>query len=256
MSENTNTTTVTNNEEATKDFKIVVTSHEPFNDIVKSELIRSQDLCKLTSELFKAAYEDFYGCTFEVVPGTNFGMFCLFFDHIDRPEGSRIAVSRNAELSNIKNDTLRRTRSYQHRVSEGDRYTPTPAGDSGIKDFLFDNTVIRRNIFDKSGNVKWADICISVADESNGYGVQNQQLTKISFIDPLKVIETIYGSIDPDTNDKVAYDLKIKVSLPSLNHGSPSTNFLLQIDRLNENAVRKAAADCGLAMSSYMNIVR
>ena len=139
-----NTTETTNQE-----YRIEVASHETFNYLTKTSYIDSVSLCKKVSDLFKAAYADCYGSTFDVVPGQNAFMISLYFDH-DNHGDDVVAVSRDATTSNERNSTLKRTRSFARRLAEGDRFHITQDGISGLTPFMMEammlDSSIRRTI--------------------------------------------------------------------------------------------------------------
>lgn len=245
-------------ESNTKDpFKIVVDEHETFDYIMKSAFTNTTKFCELACNLFRGIFADFYGLTFEVVPGTNNYMVSAYFDHIDHGD-DRTAVSKDAQdINKVKNTVLRSTRNYARRLTEGDKYQVTEDGASALADFLFDPS-LNRGIYTKDGDVNWNKLCSEVADGA-GYGAVPRQLTKISFIDPTKLAAAIYGSEDENGN-KLVYGVDIKRSMPSFNtftgNAVGTNGFILQISVISESKVIELCNEAGICFQNNLNIIR
>lgn len=248
-------TTKVTGEEEKEQLKITIEEHENFDYIMKSLFTNTTKFCELAKNLFEGVFEDFYGLSFDVIPGTNSYAVSAYFDHLDHD--GIVAVSKDAEDEKTKNSTLRRTRSYSRRLSEGDRYHVTADGSSALSDFLFDPSV-NRSIYTKDGEVNWSKICTEVADGA-GYGAVPRQLTKISFIDPAKLVEAIYGSTD-ENGKKLVYGVEIKRSMQSFNaftgNMGCTTGYILQISVISETNVIELCNECGIGFQGNLNIIR
>ena len=245
----------TSNPETKGAFTITVDEHEKFDHISDTKFVSSTDFCGLVSQMFNT-YADFEGCSYEVVPGTNSHMIALYFNHKlagtdTQPEDGRgIAITKNAD-SSAKNNTLRSTRNFMNRYNNGDKFFLTEDGKSGLTPFLFDQN---RSLYKGNGEVNWEKITQEVAD--GNYGMP-QQYTKVSYIDPAKVAEAIYGKVDND-GTKWVYGVRVLRSIPTIALGgnNVSTNFMLAIERVCESEVMKLAQVLGVGVNSGLNIIR
>ncbi len=242
---------VTVNEEKAPKYEIEIEGNEPFDYIEEAIYTTSNDLCAKVSEIFKELYADCYGASFDVVPGTNIFAISLYFDHLDHAEGEVVAVSKNVGSNNTKNSTLRKTRTFWSNLQEGDRYHVTEAGEQ-IGKFLYSSSEIRKSLYENNGKPKWAAICAEVANP--GIGMQ-QQLTKISYINPRKIVEAIYGSKTAE-GDQLEYTVEMKRSVPSYSNGAASANYILHVGRVKQRNIMELAAKCGIQFQQGLNIIR
>ena len=238
-------------------YTLEVTSHEPFNPITSSMYIDSRDLCKKASDLFKLAFADCYGSTFDLVPGTQNFMISLYFDH-DNHGDQIVAVSKDALNDNTVNSTLRRTRRFQNQLLNGDHFSITKQGMEAIAPFMFGinqmNHIYKGGRFNNGkAEIDWEKVCSETADSTYGYNGSPRQLTKISFIDPDKLIEMIFGN-NSEEGDKYVYTSRILRSLPSF--GGGNTNFKIEVQRIAEKNVIDLANQMGLGYQAGLNIIR
>lgn len=241
----------TNNTEKKETFEIVVEEHEKFAHIMDSKFLSSTELCGIISELFKEIYADFEGCKFEIPQGTNIPTIALFFNHRDVNLGSLpTACSKDVVDEKTKNATLRSTRVFQHRLNNGDRYFLTDEGKEGLAPFVMDS----RNFFQKDGNVNWGKIVSEVADPNAGVPMQ---YTKVSYLDPAKIMELIFGKKDGDGTSWV-YGVRIIRSIPTFSviGNVASENFMLAVERVCEEEVIRLSQQLGLSVASGLNIIR
>lgn len=237
-------------------FTLNVDANEPFSPIEESMFIDTNKLCSLVSVLMRPAFPDFYGSSFEVIPGTNNYMIALYFDHIDRGDCNETAVTKNSNDSSANNKTLRATRNYANRLREGDRYHITKKGSDIISELLYSPKTIRASIYE--GNPmnpvpKWSNICGEVSE--NTYGAVPRQLTKVSYLDPVKLIEKIYGTTTAD-GKKYEYGVELKRSLPGYTPSGVNTNFMLRVGRVTVEEVINLANQFGFQYSQNLNIIR
>lgn len=246
-----NETNATVNQEATKpNYEITIEGNEPFNYIEEGMYTTSNDLCAATASIFREIFEDFYGASFEVIPNTNVYTLSLYFDHVDHD--GITAVSKEAGNEDVKNNTLRSTRRHWRTLTEGDRYHITEAG-AELKKFLYSSNEARKGLYDNNNNPRWDVICTEVADP--GIGMQ-RQLTKISYINPRKIVEAIYGTKDSE-GDQLEYRVDLKRSVPSFGLNGQSSNFILYVARLKVKNVQSLAEKCGFQMQQNgLNIIR
>ena len=249
---------VTRNEEL-EEFDIRIEKHPKFDYICKRALLTSTELGSIISSLFREVYADFEGTTFEIAPNSNNFMCCLVFNH-KNTEGSNLYTACTKEISDkTKNETLKRIRTYDTIRNAGEKYYLTEFGKKGIVKFLQDNRMIYKDKGENRGEPKWDKIVGEVADNStNIYGAVRMQYTKVSYIDPNKVLSEIYGATDEDGN-KLCYNISIIGSVPTYNPMMQSNNkvYRLAIDVISENNLVEYANKNGLSgMVSNLNIIR
>lgn len=250
-----NQNTSTNTESA---LEINVEQHLKFNAISDVQYINSTEFCELVSNLFKGIYSDYEGCRLVLIPQTNQIQLQLFFNHreVVPEDGKFKAISRDGKVT-AANPTLAAIRRRDHLLNEGDRYYLTPDGKSGLVKFLFDGPTV----FEKNGDVKWNRVVAEVSDSSNQYMSQQlpQQLTQISFIDPVKVAATLYGLTDDD-GEQWVYNITVKRSIAAVNPypyaANNNSNLILSIERISVEQTKKLAAQYGLVFTNGLGIVR
>lgn len=259
--EDTKTTAENSAQQEQKDekYKIEVASHEPFNAIVSAVYVNSSALCKLVSDLFKASFADCYGSTFDLIPGTQNYTISLYFDHDDHGNAV-VATSKEDSNDSTVNSTLRRTRNFSRRILDGDRYNATKEAIEALTPFMFGPEVIG-HIYKNSNNrhgfnsreINWKNVVSETADSSYGYNGIPRQLTKISFLDPDKLIAAIFGSVS-DEGEKYVYTSRILRSMPAF--GGGNADYKLVIQRLAEHNVIDLANQFGLGYQAGLNIIR
>lgn len=248
--------TVTQNQ-ATEEkgaYTINVDVPERFAAIASSMYIDSNEFCLKAHELFKAAFADSYGFTFDLIQGSNVPMMSAYFDHFDHAEGIPTAVTKDISESGTKNTTLRSTRQYSRRLSEGDRYHITDEGKEAIAPFMMDYTAARK-IY-QTNDIKWDSVLAEVADTAYN-GMAQNQVTKVSYLDPNKIAAKIFGEFDEEGN-RLEYGVSIVRSMPTFNGiGSAANNYLLSIARVTENEVYKFCERFGIVgYQPGLNIIR
>ena len=243
-----------------EEYRISVAENEKFDYLTQTKYIDSNELCKKISDIFKFAFADCYGCTFDPVPGANTFMISLYFDHDNHGDDEVLAVSRDVDQDNTKNATLRRTRSYGRRLFEGDHYRITKSGISALTPFMmdqYDARAIYKNSNKNYGRseINWDKVVSETADSSYGYGNVPRQLTKISFLDINKIVELIYG----DTNEegqKLKYGVQIIRSTPSIMGGVSVGSYMLAINCISEDNLFALARRFGFGVQAGLNIIR
>lgn len=233
-------------------FEIGVAVHEKFEHITDAKFVSSTEFCAVVSQLF-SLYEDFEGCSFDVMPGTNNHMISLYFNHkmVDAdPETHTIAITRDTGVS-AKNNTLRSTRNFTNRLYNGDKFYLTKDGKEGLRPFFAANN---RSIYKANYEINWDKVTLEVADSNMG---MPQQYTKVTFLDPAKIAEAIYGKTDEDGVTWL-YDVRVLRSFPSIamNNGNASNSFMLEVRRVCEPEVIKLCQKFGIGTSSGLNIIR
>lgn len=245
--------------------KISVDEHAKFNPISDTKYLTSVEFCETVSSLFRNVYADWEGCKMVPLQGANQLQILFFFNHkeqiIANSELAR-ACTRD-ENTTTKSSTLAALRHRDHLLANGDSYHLTEDGESSIRDFLYDNN----NLYKRNGEVEWKKVVAEASDYvAQGYGQPvAQQLTQVSWIDPVKLATLIYGENDDDkeSENNWVYNIRVLRSMPSANYSygmyvgnNQPQNYLLAIDRISSEETKKLAALYGLVLGNGLGIVR
>jgi hypothetical protein len=248
---------VTNVTAQTEELDINLDQPLRFTSISDTLYMNSVELCEKISSIMKSVFVDFEGCRMIPVPNSPIGQLQLqfYFNHreADVPAGMYKAVTKDGK-NEASNQTLAAIRRHDRLLNEGDRYFLTDDGKSGLKKFFFDGATV----FEKDGSVKWNRVCAEVSDSANQFMPTQlpQQLTQVSFIDPVKFVTMLYGASDEDGEGWV-YNISVKRSMPNaMGYGNNSANFVLGIDRISVAQTKKLAAQYGLVFTNGLGIVR
>lgn len=255
MSENNKGNNVTANEQKKETFVIGVAEHETFDHIMDAKYISSAEFCGIVSSVLSQIYADYEGCAFEIAQNNfNTPVIKLFFNHKDRRNNpdAVYACSKDTDDQKTKNQTLRSMRSYQNRLLNADKYFLTDEGKDGLSQFLIDN----RAIFKQDGSVNWGKVVTEIADPQAPMGVP-MQYTQVSSIDPVRLLELIYGKKDENDVNWI-YGIRVMRSIPtySMMGANVSANFMLAIERVCEPELTKLANSLGLNVQTGLNIIR
>lgn len=237
-----------------------IEEHEEFDPIFGSKYISAKELCETTSSIFKQVFGDFEGCVLGGITGTNQLEIKLYFNHANNNPDMAKCCSKEIDDEGTKNSLLLKTRRYNSRMTQGDRYFVTEEGKATLAPLLVNSKALLQN----NGTINWGKICSEVADTSTQYDFvqMRQQYTAISFIDPVKIIELVYGTESTDetgATHKWVYNLRVANSIPTLaiqqNVNSPM-NWMLCIDRISEEETEKLARRYGFSMVNGLDMVR
>lgn len=244
-------------DKADERFKIEVVEHEPMEDIARSKYLKASEFCKKTSELFKDVYADYDGSRIEIDQQGHLSL-ALFFHHNEPKlvsgDPRTLAISRDVpEDTSMHDDLIRRIRTHDSIVKNGDRYFLTKDGSEGLSDFVFDS--LRK----KDGTINWknalAETNMSQSNYFPGYNQVPDIDTKVSFIDPAKVAMAIYGQFDEDGNEW-AYGVRIMSSLPSMTGSNFQADYMLAIERVRVSELMRLCNETGLFRNPTVDIIR
>ena len=244
----------TNNKPETLDIQIE--QHLKFNSIADICYMSSVEFCELVSAAFKQIFSDWDGCKMVPVPNSNQGQLQMqfFFNHRegDAPEGMYKACSRDTNVQ-AKSDTLAAIRRRDYYMSNGDRFHLTEDGKSALAKFFFDGATV----FNRDGSIKENSVTSEVHDGAGDFMSTSipQQLTMVSFIDPIKVATFLFGSKD-DNGDGWVYNITPKRSMNTGYYGTNNANYVLSIERISVEQTKKLAASYGLVFTNGLGIVR
>lgn len=239
-----------------------ITEHEDFDPIVGVKYLSAKEFCETVSSIFKVVFADYEGCLLGGVPQSNQIEIKLYFNHNPQNENSNMPVccSKEVDADGTKNAMLAGYRRYNNRMVNGDRYFVTEDGKATIAPLLLEN----RALLNRNNNLDWSKICSEVTDTGSQwvYDPTKLQYTMLSYVDPTKLVELIYGTEHVDIDGTVhrwAYNVRVVNSMPSIyinNNANDPMSWMLGIDRISEQETEKLAAKYGLAISSGLNIVR
>lgn len=233
---------------------VKVNEHEPFDPINQVKYCSSTELCQKVSEIFKSAYADYEGCIYEINQQGR-GYISLFFNHGEPDDPVRAnAVSRvQPDKKNVPaNETVRRIRDNDRRNRAGDKFFLTTEGEEGIERFIAENNPQIRN---RKGEIMWDKISAEVSQQQRYFNQPPIMLTKISMIDPVKLVEEIYGQTNEE-GEVMVYDVHILRSMPQMVAGNFQAQYMLAIDRVSEKEVAKLCNKFGIAPTGGLDIIR
>lgn len=242
-----------NNQKQRKTFKIELEDRLPFDAIAESKYLTSNELTKMTSELFKTVFADYEGCIFDTSNGEP--TICLIFNHGKYDEDAVVACERAGNKAS-GSSILDRSRNRDRQLQEGDRYYLTDDGKDVISSLLTPRAY-------NNGNPNWKHIIAEYTDRNIMNMYQYQQLpqyTKVSFIDLRNLCKLLFGE---DVNgDPVDYSVVIASSLtpngyqPMGSAGVPvNMNYMLNITRASAKEVVAVYEKLGFGTMGT-NIVR
>lgn len=231
-------------------FEIKLDEHVDFGAIASSKYITSNDLAKLTSELFKCVFADYEGALFEV--NGNEPTMSLIFNHGEYAEGSVRACERVSSKT-VGSTVIDRGRARDSLIKDGDRYYLTDDGKDVVTDL-----VVRRLY--NNGNPDLRKVVSEFTDRGpvNSYFVQNQpQYTKVSYISLDRLCGLLFGTENED-GERYEYDVRIAAPInPGYNaYGgmSVSTNYVLNITRVGAKELSEFCNKIGLGASGIQII--
>lgn len=236
--------------------------NDAFNPDYDGKYLTSIEFCKLTNEIFRAAFVNFYGSKFEISGGQP--VMSLLFTHMDQvPEYTEdqdgnsvvahVATTR-ADGNKVGNKTIDSIRRRENFRLNGDKFYLTEDGKDIIKPLLFPRIY-------NNGKVNWNSIVVETSDANGSslFGTMNQiQLTKVGGIDPKRVASLIWGRKDED--GEIDYGISIMRDLTiNSGFGMPGSqggkNYAMSITRAHVSAISKTYENLGLG-SVGSNIIR
>lgn len=245
--------------------KIKVDLHGKFNPISDTKYLTTVEFCEIVSSLFKNIFADWEGCKMVPLQGANVLQMLFFFNHKEQviANSDLYRACTKDEDNTAKSATLASIRHRDHLLTNGDSYHLTEDGMSSLRDFLYDNN----NLYKRNGEVDWKKVVAEACDYiTQGYGQPvAQQLTQVSWIDPVKLATLIFGENDDDgeENTNWVYNIRVLRSMPSANYSygmyvgnNQPQNYLLAIDRISGEETKKLAALYGLVLGNGLGIVR
>ena len=219
-----------------------------FESNYEGRFMSSMDFCKLTNQIFRAAFVDYVGCTFEVQNG--YPSISLYFSHARDLDGTRACDRVAGKQSG--NSIIDKTRGRDLQLKEGDRYHITDDGIDIIKPLL-------QPRYFNQGKPNWKQIVTDITDRSGAsmFNPNNvQQLTKVIGIDPRQICAIIYGSKDEE-GSYVDYGIEIKADLTIRNNMMPTgnPNYAIVVTKAYNRTIADVYEKLGIATVGS-NIVR
>lgn len=208
----------------------------------KIDFRTTNEICLLTNEIFKNAYDDFEGSTFEINPYDNSMSISLYFNHRDyntNDEDTVVAFTRDIEDEKYQNKTLSRVKRQNRIYREGiNHYNITRDGREGLSKFIlpmFKNA--------RDGKVNWNKCVMDVAQPNN----TQITLSKVLGIDPCKIFEMVYGSKKGEVN--YTYSMFI-------NRSVPAGGYLMTIMQIDSVQLDRALRKAGITNPNGLGIVK
>lgn len=237
-----------------------------FDSTIECKLISSDELCKEVCKLFKGITNEFTGCMLRPVNepyGTRFDLLAYFTPN--NSDGFKVVKNTINNAENEQNKSMR-ILSKIAIADQGRVYELSDAAKEIFADLMY-GTINGNG--DKK--VAWQQEVVEVKEDTIPYGVGGARQTvarlQVRF-DMYKLLAKIYGE---KSADGVRYEYMISIrnelahTRMSMNMGGNSLinqnsaiprNWVLYIERLDTNEVRKKANDWGYLRTSteYSNI--
>lgn len=251
MAQNTNGNG--NNAEERQEAYLGLDEHYEFNSITESIMIKSSDFLQLVANVFKMTFADFEGCRVDPDPTTNLPTITLVFNHLEKPNTDLVYACTKDVDTKTQNDTVRRLRNFTNRLYNGDTYRLTDEGKDMLKQFIMNIPRTR----DKQGNIRWNDIIMTVADDTN---MRNQQFTSLSFLDINLMAKFLFGPETENGNHWI-YTSRVMRSVPgAMSHIQGQVmhrEFVLEIKRIRDEEVTELGRKLGFGVNANgLDIVR
>jgi len=253
------------NENTEERFDIALKTPLAFHNLEEQMLLDSRKFCsEFVNPLFKSAYADFKGSVFYVDQRGSMQII-LYFDKEDHGD-EVVATTRQPEDDGMKNETIRTIRRYQNRATNGTKFYFTKDGKEGLEKFFYGYARKRS----KNGStIDWGRVKkdLSIPTTNGMYGPMNgfgfyqpvgTQYTEVSMISPIKILETVFGTeVDGKNYEYNVTCIRALGDSMAIANGMRSDRYLLNVQRLNTEAVASLAADCGIGnINPGFNIVR
>jgi hypothetical protein len=255
MAENHATSNTTVNTADREKFDISLESPLGFNDIEQQMFVTSRSFChRFVNPLFKAAYADYIGSIF-TVDRQGVQQVVLYFDHKDHGDSITATTKQPTNDDGMVNETILNVRRYTNRVINGDRYYFTNEGKEGLDKFFMN--FARKRGRDGSFKIDYGRVKTTTSLGGGLINQPGQQVTQVSFIDPVKIVETVFGTKTAEGH-QLEYDVRIINSVQSqyaMMNGSSNLNYLLTIQRLDDNELNEVCGEIGI-VGAGLDIVR
>lgn len=209
----------------------------PFEEDFSGKIVTSVQLCKLTNQLYRAGFDDYAGCTFEVVNGVP--VMSFYFNHTRTNENGTYACERG-DGKVAGNSVLDRTRNRDRQMREGDRYKISEDGKDVIEKLLHPR-------FFNNGKPNWGSIVSDITDRSvsNFYNPNAAvQMTKITGIDPRRICAKLWGDEDgADYGVEVKHNLTFNTGMGA---APQNPNYVLNITKAFSENIKKTYESLGI----------
>lgn len=226
-------------------FKIEVERPEEFTSVAGTDYKTSRELCKIAISLFRPIYADLEGCTFEV---DQYGrpILNLFFNHLNFSENDITAFTDKIETEEFKNETMRRIRRASRARLADNAFCITKEGREGLSEFLYDF------VLDRAGKPNWNSVAVDVVQPNN----TRESLTKVCYVDPVKVLAAYYGKKEGEI--QYSYDVAIRSSLQQNQFAAAtaSKEYLLTITKIDEVQLDRALRNAGIVNPNGLGIIK
>ena len=234
-----------NNEQNTREKLRIKIDADPFNGINATKYITSNDLCKMATNIWKSVFADAEGATFDIVG--NVPMLAAIFNHGIYDKDACVACVREGAVDNNAN-IMARYRSRDRLLINGDRHFISEDGKDVFTDLLSMQAFA-------NNKPNWGKVVAEFSENTQQrmyYGPQNNQYTKIGYIDLAKFVSLIWGSeVD---GDPVDYIVTIVMPLNNGFAGMSPTNYMLSVTQISSKELQATFEKLGYG--SFSSIVR
>lgn len=260
---------VTNEEKDVFEIFIDQDSKLVFPTLAYSNLTSTDQLCKMMQAIF-SVYADYYGATVTYNPNTNQLTLNAHFAQLENQEEGKVyAFEPNGVLKGKNSESgLRRIQQFERTVSEGNRFSITEDGKTGLAKF------ITRSFKNDKNEVKWAALgLITQYYDPAPFGGQAVTCNVINGISPIAILKELYGDkaniyVGKDADGQAAfeetdveYEIVVISSLQQPNYNGVVSNpsegpFKIDIRQISKKRLQESAKEVGVNFAFGKRIIR
>lgn len=240
-----------------------------FPTLAYSNLTSTDTLCKMATQIF-SVYADFYGCIVNYNATNSQLTLCAHFAQMENLEDGKIYAFEPTGVlkGNSTESGLRRIQKFERTVSEGNKFTLTEDGKSGLAKFMTRGT---RN---EKGEVKWGSIgLVTQYADPAPFGGQSVTCNVVNNISPIAILRELYGDkakllsgIDENGNaiiedTDVEYEIVVISSLAQPGYNGmmqPAADgpFKIDIRQISKKRLQESAKEVGVNFAMGRRIIR
>ena len=240
-----------------------------FPTLAYSNLTSSDELCKIAGTIL-SAYADYYGCTANYNPQNGQLTLCAHFAQIENQEEGKVYAFEptGAIKGNGSESGLRRIQQFENTVSNGNKFSITDAGKSGLAKFMSGATK------NEKGEVKWNALgVLTQYFDPAPFGQQGVTTNVVNNISPIAIFRELYGDkakalAGVDDNGSaiiedvdVEYEIVVLRSLAQPGYNGMQTNpsegpFSIDIRQISKKRLQESAKEIGVNCAFGKKIIR
>ena len=239
-----------------------------FPTLAYSNLTSSDILIQMASSIL-SVYADYYGCVVNFNPSSGQLTLCAHFAQIEYLEDGKIyAFEPTGVLKGTNTQSgLRRIQQFERTVSEGNKFSITEDGKSGLAKFM------TRGTKNEKGEVRWG-LTGMITQYSNPapFGGQVVTCNVVNNISPIAILRELYGDkakilsgIDDNgqaiiDNVDVDYEIVVISSLQQPGYASQQNvnegPFKIDIRQISKKRLQESAKEIGFNPTFGRRIIR